>query len=702
MLPTQGARFTKALRAEAAGEEVTGQRARGAATGTPSWEGQPRSSSSSGGAASARRRLAFEPRSVVFSFKGLPPWQAGLPVDYRGGKRGFPFSVHWRGPWALIDNPLRDATLIRRGRWVAELQGPVGTVQFGRPVHLQAIDLARPMNHSCAGVPPRPPVTSSSVPLPPLVLRGKRGGEEVFTEVIPLWELSQFVNGVAFAALTSSELVDSVSFISSECIMVAAIQATFGVSAAQSAQGLANADLAAFQEEQQEDLAEELREAGLDDAAAEAEAIRATAGLGGGAAGTAGAGSVGGAQAAARGGGNTARRPGAVPGGTAEQREMLTMRGGWRAYGFEDVEFRLSSMLGDAPTWSLNDVASQRLTLRPTVFEEPPRLPQDNLLEEPLQGVGPEPIAMPAGFEEVLDAGPETDGMEPVMREQRNSTVIMALAQALTEGAKAAMTAFLTEQEARMEAGLPLPPEQEWQVEATLLEGLPRIEVNRDLAQLLSGLLQASEAESPFVANVRNQQEAFDLVWRSVAPDYLDCVLVRWRNRQVPSDADGKAGAETTQASPPTTPSTAAGETAVDPADALRDTRQADNVASRKAFRLPPPVVRGENVTRILINAIVLADQAVAFRVNANNAKLRTSAKSALEKLGMNMKKASSIQVEFVTGSADPSGTVQFSNNAASMMKMKPADVMALLKAMNPSEDAHAKSEQAEVDEWGD
>merc|ERR1711957_627305 len=117
-------------------------------------------------------------------------------------------------------------------------------------------------------------------------------------------------------------------------------------------------------------------------------------------------------------------------------------------------------------------------------------------------------------------------------------------------------------------------------------------------------------------------------------------------------------------------------EAAVDLAGALRDARQAEHRAERKAFRLSPPAVRGENVTRTLINAIVLADQAVAFRVNANNAKLRATAKSAIEQLGMKLKTASSVQVELVAGTAaDGSSTVEFSN-AASMQKMKPGDVL--------------------------
>merc|ERR1719330_1016469 len=201
--------------------------------------------------------MAFEPRSVVLTFKYLEPWQRGLPLDYAGGSRNIPFAVRWRGPWALIDNPLKDSAVVKFGRFVVELQGPIGTIQFGRPLHLQAIDLARPINRGCPALPARQlgGDASTVAALPPVVLRGKRGGEEVFTEVIPLWELSTYVNGVAFAALTSAELVDSVSFLTSECVLVGAIQVTFGGTSARSVREIAIADVNADRAQAEAELA---------------------------------------------------------------------------------------------------------------------------------------------------------------------------------------------------------------------------------------------------------------------------------------------------------------------------------------------------------------------------------------------------------------------------------------------------------------
>ena len=60
----------------------------------------------------------------------------------------------------------------------------------------------------------------------PLVVKGRLKGVEVFQEVVPKWDLHTFVNGVAFFALTSTDVVDELVF--QECILVGAIQLTFG------------------------------------------------------------------------------------------------------------------------------------------------------------------------------------------------------------------------------------------------------------------------------------------------------------------------------------------------------------------------------------------------------------------------------------------------------------------------------------------
>lgn len=368
------------------------------------------------------------------------------------------------------------------------------------------------------------------------------------------------------------------------------------------------------------------------------------------------------------------------------------MRGGWRAYGFEEVEFRLSSVHGDAPTWSLNEAVRNRLTLRPGVFEEPPRMPQDDLLEAPLEGVGPEPISMPPGFEEVLEAGPEVDLLEPVMRLQRNSSVLSGLMQAIAAETAEVVGAFQENQTARADAGEVAVPEEDWDLEAPLLQGISRMNFNHDLAQLLSFLLQATEKGSQFTGAATKPEEVFDLVWRSAAPDYLDCVLVRWRTKLTANKGtdtqDTGATAEASSASGAGVDSDL-GEPAATGAPAA----SADAAASRspqpssreavKAFGLPAPAaVKGSNITRMLINAIILADQSIAFRLHANAANMRTKVKSTLETLtGLELGKGS-------RGEA---------------VKMKPGDLMALLKAMNLAPGTTAsKSNDEEVDEWGD
>ncbi|CAK0879557.1 unnamed protein product, partial [Prorocentrum cordatum] len=90
-------------------------------------------------------------RSALLSFRGLEPWQRTLPTDFAGRRGGFPFAVRWIGPWSLSSSPLPSSQVVRRGQFVAQLQGPVGGLRFGRAVHLQAIDLAQPRHGSAPG-----------------------------------------------------------------------------------------------------------------------------------------------------------------------------------------------------------------------------------------------------------------------------------------------------------------------------------------------------------------------------------------------------------------------------------------------------------------------------------------------------------------------------------------------------------------------
>ncbi|CAE7507053.1 dupd1 [Symbiodinium sp. CCMP2592] len=291
-------------------------------------------------------------RSALLTFRGLRPWQAGLPQDFAGTRRlggGVPFQVKWEGPWSLVENDEFENDAVKRHRFVARLVAGVGRIRFGRPVGLQSVDLRRP--RSC-----RVPFGM------PLVVKGRLKGVEVFQEVVPSWDLHTFVNGVAFFALTSTDVVDELVF--QECILVGAIQLTFGF------------DLDAVFNDQ-------------------------------------------------------------LPDSQSEMPLYVTLREGWHAYGWDEIEFRIPADVETAPVWHLNDVASHRLSLRPGVFEHPqassrdaplPGLmdPQNSaeldaeeeaLLSElelqaeagagdvstPRASEGPEPIRMPADLEEVLD-----------------------------------------------------------------------------------------------------------------------------------------------------------------------------------------------------------------------------------------------------------------------------------------------------------
>ena len=43
--------------------------------------------------------------------------------------------------WELVPNPSFENDQVKRGRFVAQLKGPVGKIRFGRPVSLQSVDL---------------------------------------------------------------------------------------------------------------------------------------------------------------------------------------------------------------------------------------------------------------------------------------------------------------------------------------------------------------------------------------------------------------------------------------------------------------------------------------------------------------------------------------------------------------------------------
>lgn len=258
-------------------------------------------------------------RSALLSFRGLSPFQVHFPRHFAGAKWRVPFQVRWEGPWELVENPSFENDVVKKGRFVAKLQGSVGRIRFGRPVSLQAVDLCR------TEVPSQKPPT-------PLLLKGRKAGAEVFNEVVPNWDLRTFVNGVAFFALTSTDVVDELVFMMAECILLGAIQLSFSSNL---------------------DKSDHLQ---------------------------------------------------ADP----QQREVplyLTMRDGWHAAGWEEIEFRIPSAVNDMPLWNLNEVAAHRLSIRPGVLDLPPA----SSLDAPVPGLGDFAISQQVEEEEEKARSPKAD-----------------------------------------------------------------------------------------------------------------------------------------------------------------------------------------------------------------------------------------------------------------------------------------------------
>lgn len=634
-------------------------------------------------------------RSALLSFRGLEPWRTTLPQHfagtyYMGG--GFPFSVSWDGPWVLAENPLEDNTVIKKGRPVAQLLGAVGAIRFGRNVHLQAIDIARPPHSECLDGPrvsTRSDASSSHVadtvedialrPTPPFVVRGLRDGREVFAEVVPAWELGNFVNGVAFTALTAVEPINEVVFLVAECMMIGAIQATI------------SDDL---------DSIEDSPFAG----------------------------------SKAFGSGDVKRRmPEAL---------LLTMREGWRAYGWEEVEFRTLGTVTDAPLWSLNEVVRERLTLRHGVFDEPLRLPGEeeldpDTMDEQPQGVGPEPLGMPPGLEEAVETGPLDmfDFIDTAMTRQRNASVLSQLGSALlldTANAVAIVAnvamdlAAATPDQRRGETsvrgnlasvaeqgGGNGPPSAEGHErhpltlpatlpEAPMLRGLRRSSVNAELSRLLHALAEAAEGGSSAVVGAISAGEAFDTVWRRLSLDALDTLLVRWWSGGGPPDPD-VAGDPLALFDVSINDVDAAQEGSSDAridAGALEE-NDSQRLATQK---LLSSIVPGADVTGALVHAILRADDTLRLRVLAKNQKLMGSASKSV---GAAVVSANSAAAALNGGTSaslgDFSIRIQESDDgdgvrvlvsdghgreAMSNVQMSAADVKMLLLSMDPSGDS--------------
>ena len=391
-------------------------------------------------------------RSALLSFRGMQPRDPKhFPYSFAGlrSRGGIPFQVQWEGPWELVPNPRFENDQVKKGRFVAQLTGSVGRIRFGRPVSLQSVDLCRaPETCACPACPSRKPPT-------PLVVKGRHAGTEVFNEVVPNWDLRTYVNGVAFFALTSTEVVDEIVFLMAECVLLGAIQLSFSSNL--------------WKSEDHLELDPQQREVPL----------------------------------------------------------YLTMREGWHASGWEEIEFRIPSAVHDVPVWNLNEVSSRRLSIRPGVFDLPKQSADDlplpglsdfaastemeeeqELLEKAVPGsslqskfsVGPEPIIMPSDLEEILDTGtPLQDIVDVALAYQRNASVLVAL---------------VSEQ-------LELNPE--------LLLGLNRGLVNEDLLRLLEVMLEALEGRRT-ASVAQTPSELTDFLWRQSNLDTLDTLFLRYHS----------------------------------------------------------------------------------------------------------------------------------------------------------------------------
>ncbi|CAK0872849.1 unnamed protein product, partial [Prorocentrum cordatum] len=158
--------------------------------------------------------------------------------------------------------------------------------------------------------------------------------------------------------------------------------------------------------------------------------------------------------------------------------------------------------------------------------QEPPRLTEEELDEQDvaLPGVGPEPLAMPEGMEEIAEAGPADTG-EPIdlaMTRQRNATVLAELARVLQAGAAAP-------------AG---------EAAAKLLAGLSRRALNEELLRLLRVLTQAAEGASELVVGASTADQAFDRAWRRAGLHSWDTLLVRWHTATTAGVHEDRRGAD--------------------------------------------------------------------------------------------------------------------------------------------------------------
>merc|ERR1711920_844845 len=112
--------------------------------------------------------------------------------------------------------------------------------------------------------------------------------------------------------------------------------------------------------------------------------------------------------------------------------------------------------------------------------------------------------------------------------------------------------------------------------------------------------------------------------------------------------------------------------------------------------------------TRSLINGVILADQSISFRVQAQNAKLRTAAKTALSEGLKGLKGSGMFSVE-VEAAGDEGVRIMVngqSQAASSLLKMQPSDVQAILTAFASNgadkDDSESTSDMESSDDLDD
>jgi len=436
---------------------------------------------------SGKPRRNTRGRTAVLNFHGLEPWRTSFPLDFAGATglaSGFPFAVRWSGDWQLVENPvLGSAHAVKPGRFVAELRGAVGSIRFGRNVHLQAINVARRTKEDCMVNGPDAELLSWALsglemgedhwpPVPsPLVLKGLRQGKEIYSEVVAVWEMGSFVNGAALNAFTTVEPIDEVVLIASDCLLVGVVQASFG-------------------------------DAPMDVEAAEDEPVRAPA-----------------------------PAPAQLPQGSSGDFRLLALRSGWRAYNWDEVELRYAGVrgIGDAAVWNLNDVVARRLTFRDGVFTEPPIAFGEHLAGEQDELLtNMESIKMPPGFEEVPSTALSDVFVETTLAGKRNLSHLVNTFTALAVDTARAVS--VPEPSGRHPS------------EATMLRGLSRRDVNTDLARLLTTLTEAAEDKglgAEAIAAASNPEDVFDDAWKRLGLHALECLFVRWQVTENVFEAQG-------------------------------------------------------------------------------------------------------------------------------------------------------------------